>query len=186
MAARKDSGYPWRWVRRLVLWICLPGVALGAFYLLVFRLQAPRLNDAVRNFNKRILNPVMVTLDRRRWYAAILRHKGRRSGREYATPVTVQPTDDGFVIPLSYGESVDWFKNVRAAGRCTIEARDGTHTVVEPKVIDRAEALGAVSPRARAMFRLFGIKRYVKVRRFPETPREAAGPEESIGSPEQD
>lgn len=148
MAAGKDIGYPWRWARRLVLWICLPYAALAAFYLLVFRLQARRLNNAARIFNKRILNPVMATLDRRHWYAAVLRHRGRHSGKEYVTPVTAEPTGDGFVIPLSYGEGVDWLKNERAAGRCTIEAREGTYTVGEPEVIDRAEALGSLTRRS--------------------------------------
>ena len=177
--ARKEGKVSWRGVRHLVLWLCLSHAALAAFYLLVFRLQARRLNNAVRIFNKRILNPVMVALDRRHWYAAILKHKGRRSGREYATPVTAQPTEDGFVIPLSYGEGVDWLKNVRAAGRCTIEARDGTYTLVEPEVIDRAEALRTVSPRAQVMFRVFGIGRYLRVRRLPEAPGETAGSEET-------
>ena len=121
MAARKDGGLPWQWVRRLVLCVCLSYAALVAFYLVVFRLQVRRLNDAVRIF-KRILNPVMVASARHHWYAAVLRTEGRRSGKEYATPVTAEPTEDGFVIPLSYGEGVDWLKNVRTAGRCTIEA----------------------------------------------------------------
>jgi hypothetical protein len=83
--AEKDTT-PKRWGGRLVLWVVLPYAALVAFYLAVFRLQVRRLNDAVCFLNKHILNPVMMFLDRRHWYAAVLRHKGRRSGREYATP----------------------------------------------------------------------------------------------------
>jgi deazaflavin-dependent oxidoreductase (nitroreductase family) len=103
-------------------------------------------------------------LDRHHWYAAILRHKGRHSGKEYVTPVTAQPTEDGFVIPLSYGESVDWLKNLRATGRVTIETGDGIYRVGDPEVVDRSEALALVLPLARLMFRLFGIQQYVKVR----------------------
>jgi hypothetical protein len=82
----------------------LPYAALVAFYLVVFRVQIRSINDAVCAFNRHILNPAMMTLDRRHWYAAVLRHKGRRSGREYATPVTADPTEDGFVIPLASGK----------------------------------------------------------------------------------
>ena len=32
-------------------------------------------------------------------------HRGRRSGREYQTPVNVFPADEGFVIALTYGGS---------------------------------------------------------------------------------
>jgi pimeloyl-ACP methyl ester carboxylesterase len=46
-------------------------------------------------------------------------------------------------------------------------------------VIDRAEAVKAVSTRARLMFRVFGINRYLKVRRFTEAPREVTGSEET-------
>jgi deazaflavin-dependent oxidoreductase (nitroreductase family) len=168
-----------RWGGRLVLWVVLSYAALVAFYLVVFRLQVRRLNDAICFFNKRVLNPMMMFLDRRHWYTGVLRHKGRRSGREYTTPVTAEPTEEGYVIPLSCGEDIDWLKNVRAAGGCTIETRGGTHTVGEPEVLDRAEALKAVSARAQLMFRVFGIDRYLKVRRFPEATREAAGPEET-------
>jgi hypothetical protein len=73
----------------------------------------------MRALNKRILNPIMMrTAGRRHWYAAAIRHKGRRSGKEYATPVIAQPTrQGGFIVPLPYGEGVDWLKNVRAARR---------------------------------------------------------------------
>ena len=91
-------------VLRILVWMLLPYLMLGAFYLLVvFRLQLRPINDVVRIFNKRILNPVMMALDRRHWYAAVLKHKGRRSGKEYTTPVTAEATEEGFVILLSYG-----------------------------------------------------------------------------------
>jgi pimeloyl-ACP methyl ester carboxylesterase len=168
-----------RWGGRLVLWVVLPYAALVAFHLVVFRLQVRRLNGAACCFNKHVLNPMTMFLDRRHWFGAVLRHKGRRSGKEYATPVTAEPTEGGFVIPLSYGQGVDWLKNIWVVGRCTIEARDGTYTVGEPEEIDRAEALKAVSPRVRLMFRVFGIYRYLKVRQLPEATRESAGSEET-------
>lgn len=162
MKERKSLGHR---ILRVLVWMLLPYLVLGAFYLLVvFRLQLRPINDGVRVFNKRLLNPVMMAVDRRHWYAAVLKHKGRRSGKEYATPVTVGRTEDSFVIPLSYGEEVDWLKNVRAAGRCTIETRSGTYVVDNPEVIDREHAFAIVPRHARLMFKLFGIERYVKVK----------------------
>src|SRR5215217_8751088 len=138
MEARRESKSLWSRLGRFVLWIAFSLGVLSAFYLVVvFRTQIGPLNDAVRVFNKHILNPVMMILDRHHWYATILRHKGRHSGKEYVTPLTAQPTEDGFVIPLSYGEGVDWLKNLRATGRVTIETRDGTYTVGDPEVVDR-------------------------------------------------
>ena len=102
----------------------------------------------------------MMLLDRRHWYAAVLRHKG--AARARSTPPRNGRANRRRLrhTALTYGEDVDWLKNMRVAGRCTIEVRDGTYTVGEPEVIDRAEALRAVSPRARLMFRVFGINRF--------------------------
>jgi deazaflavin-dependent oxidoreductase (nitroreductase family) len=159
---------------QVLMWLSLPFLVLGAFYLLVaFRLQLRPVNDVVRVFNKRILNPAMMALDRRHWYAAVLKHKGRRSGNVYTTPVTVGRAVDSFVIPLSYGEEVDWLKNVRAAGRCTIETRSGTYVVGDPEVIDRAHAFAIVPRHTRLMFRLFGIERYVQVKPIAQPSAEA-------------
>lgn len=50
----------------------------------------------------------------------LVRHVGRRSGKQYETPIIVSPVEDGFVIELTYGPDVDWHKNVLAAGGCTL------------------------------------------------------------------
>jgi hypothetical protein len=42
----------------------------------------------------------------------------------YETPIFVEPFDRGFVIELTYGPQVDWYKNVLAAGGCT-QVRSG-------------------------------------------------------------
>src|SRR5262249_13779284 len=70
----------------------------------------------------RLLNPIMRKLAGRRGLPlfAVVLHRGRRSGRLYATPVGARQTEDGFVIPLTFGEGSDWFKNVQAAGGCVI------------------------------------------------------------------
>ena len=46
---------------------------------------------------------------------ALLRHRGRRSGREYAVPVGVRMTVDGYFIALPFGERTQWVHNVVAA-----------------------------------------------------------------------
>lgn len=51
---------------------------------------------------------------------SLVRHRGRRSGKVYETPLIVRRVTDGFVIELTYGPNVDWYKNVVAAGGCTV------------------------------------------------------------------
>lgn len=47
---------------------------------------------------------------------------------------------EAFIIPLLYGEDVDWLKSVLAAGRATMEAKGETYDIFEPEVIGAAEA----------------------------------------------
>jgi deazaflavin-dependent oxidoreductase (nitroreductase family) len=111
------------------------------------------LRDAVRTFNKYVLNPAMMQLaGRKHWYAAVIRHTGRSSGKKYATPVVADRVDDGFILPLPYGTGVDWLRNVVAAGGATVTVDGGTFDVVEPEVIDAATAAPQLSPRRQHAF----------------------------------
>jgi deazaflavin-dependent oxidoreductase (nitroreductase family) len=151
------------------LWSVGTLAVLSTFLLAVMRLRKGALLDRVRVFNRRILNPVMARLaGRRYWYASLIRHQGRRSGREYVTPVVATPAEDSFVIPLPYGEGVDWLKNVLAAGGATIEAKGKTCAVVEPEVMGAADAFPLLDERRRRTWRLFGIERFLMVKRLPE------------------
>ncbi|CPZ38355.1 deazaflavin-dependent nitroreductase [Mycobacteroides abscessus] len=72
--------------------------------------------QSVARFNKYVTNPVQ-----RLWAGwapsfAIIEHKGRKSGKEFRTPVTAFTTPDGVAILLTYGPDRDWLKNLQAAG----------------------------------------------------------------------
>jgi deazaflavin-dependent oxidoreductase (nitroreductase family) len=122
--------------------------------------------DAVRTFNKYVLNPAMLVLaGRRHWYAAVIRHSGRKSGTSYATPVVAdRVAGDGFILPLPYGTGVDWLRNVLAAGTATITVGGQTYDVTEPEIIDAATAGLQLSPRRRRAFQRFGIDDFLNVK----------------------
>ncbi|WP_090418664.1 nitroreductase family deazaflavin-dependent oxidoreductase [Mycobacterium europaeum] len=127
----------------------------------------PLLN-AIRTSNKYLLNPLMLRLaGRKNWYAAAIEHTGRRSGKAYTTPVVAERTTDGFLIPLPYGTDVDWLQNLRAAGRATIYSHGEKYEVVQPEIIDAAEALPMVSASRRRTFERVGIEAYVRVKDQP-------------------
>lgn len=123
--------------------------------------------DAVRTFNKFVLNPAMLLLAGRKWwYAGVIRHTGRRTGKNYATPVLVNSVaDDGFVIPLPYGTEVDWLRNVLAAGKATVTLGGESYEAREPEVIGAAAAAPLLSDRRRREFARFGIGHYLKLQR---------------------
>lgn len=51
---------------------------------------------------------------------ALVRHVGRKTGRIYETPLLLAVHDGAFVAELTYGPDVAWYRNVVAAGRCTV------------------------------------------------------------------
>jgi deazaflavin-dependent oxidoreductase (nitroreductase family) len=95
---------------------------------------------------------------------AVVRHRGRRSGRLYSTPIAIGPTPDGFVLPLPWGDGTDWCRNLRAAGGGAIHWRGAEHEITHPEVIDAAAALPAFSAVVRPIVRAIGIKKFLHVR----------------------
>lgn len=120
--------------------------------------------DKARTFNKFVLNPVMMLLaGRKHWYAAVISHTGRHSGKKYATPVVADRVRGGFILPLPYGTGVDWLRNVLASGQATITIGGHAFDVVDPEIIDAAVAAPELSPRRRRAFERFGISNFVKL-----------------------
>jgi deazaflavin-dependent oxidoreductase (nitroreductase family) len=123
----------------------------------------PRVRDSVRSFNKHVLNPAMMALaGRRYWYAAVIRHSGRNSGKHYSTPVVAVKIPDGILVPLPYGSGVDWLRNVLAAGSATITTKGRTYRVVRPEIIDAAIAEPQLSASRRWIFHASNVDSYVK------------------------
>lgn len=75
----------------------------------------------------------------RRWFPlyGVLHHVGRKSGREYATPVVIRAGDDAIYVPLPFGPGTDWYRNALAAGgvRATWKGRD--LWLGQPRVVGR-------------------------------------------------
>jgi deazaflavin-dependent oxidoreductase (nitroreductase family) len=117
------------------------------------------LRRVIRVWNKYVTNPVM----RRVAAVTTVQHIGRKSGKQYATPVGAERIADGFVIPLGYGAQVDWLRNVLAAGHATVTSKGETRDVRDPKVIDAQEALPMLEPGVRRRYELLGIAQYLKV-----------------------
>jgi deazaflavin-dependent oxidoreductase (nitroreductase family) len=94
----------------------------------------------------------------------IIRYSGRRSGRSYATPVVVQRTRDGFLIPMPFGDATQWARNILAAGGVTIRWRAGEYRAVDPEVIDWPAARSGFPLLLRAMIPVTGIRTFMRVR----------------------
>ena len=102
----------------------------------------------------------------------IVHHRGRKTGREYATPLGVRPAPGGgFVMPLTFSQASQWYLNILAAGGCVITYRGADHLVAGPVVVDRATA-GPGYPRyERLALRLIGINEFLWLADAHDGPR---------------
>ena len=98
---------------------------------------------------------------------AVMHHQGRRSGRPYSTPLAARKTADGFVIPLTFGQQADWFRNVQAASGCVIGWKGAEFQLVEPEVVDWATVRPAFYPLERIVVPRIGIEQFVRLKNAP-------------------
>lgn len=104
----------------------------------------------IRPFTTRIVNPVTRRFAGWLPWFGILTYRGRKSGREYRTPMNVFRRGDSYVFALTYGSDIDWVKNVMTAGECGLRTRGRDIRLVEPELF--------VDPKQRqmpALIRLF-------------------------------
>lgn len=148
-----------RLVVLVVVWVVLRIVAVT-----VFRRRNPAALAAVRRFNRRYLNPVMLRMaGRRHWYAARLEHVGRTSGRRYATPVVARPLPGGFAVPLPYGVHVDWLRNVQAARGADLQVRGERFVLKAPRVVPTDQIAAELSPLYRLAARVYDFPGWLVV-----------------------
>jgi deazaflavin-dependent oxidoreductase (nitroreductase family) len=96
-------------------------------------------------------------------FAQVLRHTGRTSGKTYEVPLGIEPTDDGFVIALVYGNDAQWLKNVLAAGHAEVVRDDVTYAVDRPEVVPLDQAIGYFKPSDQRLFGIFGVDRCLRL-----------------------
>lgn len=119
----------------------------------------------IRTSNKYLVNPLMMRLaGQKYWYASVVRHTGRRSGKQYSTPIVADRVGDAVLIPLPYGTQVDWVRNVLTAGRATIVRKGVTYEVVSPELISASQALPLLPRDRRHTFERVSIGHFLRAR----------------------
>ncbi len=103
-----------------------------------------QLPQGLARFNRHVTNPIQRLWAGRIPPFGILEHVGRRSGRQYRTPLNVFPTDvdgePGVAVLLTYGPERDWLKNLNAAGEGRLQRKGTTFGVSQPHTVTKAEA----------------------------------------------
>ena len=125
--------------------------------------ERPPFPRGFARFNRKVANPVMrLTAG---WLPpfAIVRHRGRVTGRSYATPVLAFGTDDGLVFGVLYGRRSDWVTNLLAAGRAEIKRRGTAQAYLRPRLVGSDEGFRLLPAIVRGPFRLLGVRDFVRV-----------------------
>jgi deazaflavin-dependent oxidoreductase (nitroreductase family) len=136
-------------------------VAIALVFLLGMRAKSPLVLSPLIRLQRAILNPrQMRSAGTPGAYAAVIRHRGRISGRPYETPVGAVAAGDGFVIALPYGSRANWLQNVLASGSATIVHEGQTYPVDQPEVVPMQAVEAQFTAGDQRSFRWFAVDRH--------------------------
>jgi deazaflavin-dependent oxidoreductase (nitroreductase family) len=88
----------------------------------------------LHRFQVKYFNPMIMPLARHAPGFAIVKHRGRATGRPYETIVNAYRRDNTLAIALGHGKA-EWVKNVLAAGEAEIHLFRRDVRVVNPRVV---------------------------------------------------
>jgi deazaflavin-dependent oxidoreductase (nitroreductase family) len=122
--------------------------------------------NGLRYFNKHIFNRFMLLIAGRKGIPfSVLHHTGRRSGRSYRTPVLVTCVGETIIIPLSYGDKVDWLRNVLAQDECKLMWQGEMIAAHQPAVLEAEAGLALLPEKQRALFARFQVEKFLRLMR---------------------
>ncbi|MEV4143168.1 nitroreductase family deazaflavin-dependent oxidoreductase [Amycolatopsis sp. NPDC049691] len=122
------------------------------------------LPKGLARFNRVVTNRINKYFVNRAPGFGLLVHKGRKSGKEYRTPLNVFRSDDGFVVALTYGPDTDWVKNVLAAESCTLITQRKNYRVHSPELV-HDESRKAMPVPIRQILGLLNVHDFLLLKR---------------------
>lgn len=114
----------------------------------------------------RVLNPLIMRFAGGWWFPmfSVLRHRGRRSGQVYSTPISAMPSGEFFWLGLTFGEDAAWARNILAAGDCELRYRGTDYHLVEPVVLDSSEVRSDLPPVMGFGLSVLGVPKVLRMR----------------------
>ena len=88
----------------------------------------------LENFQIKYINPVMSPLAKKLPGFTVVKHRGRKSGKQFETTVNSFRKGDVLAIGLLHGKT-NWVKNVLAAGQADIHVGRTDLHLVNPRVV---------------------------------------------------
>jgi deazaflavin-dependent oxidoreductase (nitroreductase family) len=139
--------------------VVLGVAALAVAFVVGWRAKSRLVLGPIVWISKKIMNPMqMRTAGTPGAYASIVRHRGRISGAEYATPVGVVADGGAFLVALPYGSRAQWLRNVLAAGSATLVHEGTTYHVDRPELIALPTVADRFSASDQGLFRWLHVE----------------------------
>jgi hypothetical protein len=91
---------------------------------------------------------------------------------------------EGFVAELTYGPDVDWYKNITAAGRCTVLHHGREYEVVGISDIPAEQGMAAFPAPAQVILRALGRHEFRLLAVVPGAETDRAGRRAGSSRPE--
>ena len=101
---------------------------------------------SIARINRRVTNRLLGGLAQRLPGFGVVVHTGRKSRRQYRTPVNVFRRGDRYIIALTYGSNADWVRNVLADGGCTLATRGRTLRLSRPRLFHEESRYAVPAP----------------------------------------
>jgi deazaflavin-dependent oxidoreductase (nitroreductase family) len=101
---------------------------------------------SIARMNRRVTNHLLGGLATRLPGFGVVVHTGRKSRRQYRTPVNVFRRGDRYIIALTYGSNADWVRNVLAHGGCTLETQGRTLHLSRPRLFHEESRYAVPAP----------------------------------------
>jgi deazaflavin-dependent oxidoreductase (nitroreductase family) len=133
--------------------------ALAVAFVVGWRSKSGLVLGPIIWMSRKVMNPMqMRTAGTPGAYASIIRHRGRRSGAAYETPVGVVVDGDAFLVALPYGTRAQWLRNVLAAGSATLVHEGATYQVDRPELTPMETVADRFTVSDQGMFRWLRVE----------------------------
>ena len=102
------------------------------------------------------------------WLILLLRHTGRKSGKQYATPLQYEKIDGAYYIGAARGANTDWFRNVQANPIVEVSVGRKRFKAMAEPVTDAERVADFLAYRLRRHPLMIGLM--IKMHKLPMKP----------------
>lgn len=112
-------------------------------------------------FNLHVTNPLLGPRARHLPGMGVVLHIGRKTGRQYRTPVLVFRRGNRLIIALAYGRDSQWVRNVLAEDGCQLETASRRLQLSHPRLV-HDEHGGAMPAFVRFVLSLLNVSDFLE------------------------